>query len=1105
MLYKKTEKLTQETFENPGSKYRGTPFWAWNCRMDKENIDRTIKSLKEMGMGGGHIHCRTGMDHPYLGEEFLELVTYANKKLSENKMLTWLYDEDRWPSGAGGGLVTKNHAYRIRFLLFTPQRQEDNAVWEGEKSSNGQAVRSNERTLLARYQILLEDGWLKDYAVLKDLDTVKEGYREWFAYLEISGDNPWFNDQAYLNTLDSKAVQRFIEVTHETYAGILQEQFGRNVPSIFTDEPQFSHKECLDFAEQEKDVTIPFTDDLEETFFKVYGHSLLEHLPELFWELGEKEVSPIRYEYHDHIAERFSSAFADQIGGWCEKHGIALAGHMMEEPTLQSQTAALGEAMRSYRSFTIPGIDMLCDRRELNTAKQCQSAVHQYGREAMLSELYGVTNWDFDFRGHKLQGDWQAALGVTVRVPHLTWTSMEGEAKRDYPAAIGYQSPWYQEYPLLEDHFARLNTALTRGKPHVRVGVIHPIESYWLYWGPKEQTSGIREEMDANFRHMAEWLLYQTIDFDYLAESLLPSLTEQADEIEIGKDIEKKVEKKIEKDGTKLRVGAMAYDVILVPNCRTLRSTTLDILEKFAERGGSVIFTGELPFLENARPSDRGKRLAQRTRIVPFGRLQLLKALDEFRDVQIREADGTTSTNLICQMREEGENRWLFLAHVNRTENPENGIFEHRGLPARKRNADLPVREDLTITIRGEWKVTVYDTLAGTSYEIDHIWKNGNTRISYTMYDQDSLLLFLKAGAGEEDSVCSDADTVCDDTDAGSRGVDAEGTGADASRCTADAGCKTADEGDKGWENVRIPAENKVRFSEPNVSILDMAEYRFDNGKWQEAEEILRIDNLFRGRLGYPMRMEAFAQPWTRSTEEPFEHTLFLRYSLECGCTLEGCHLAMENGPDTRLLLDGEPVANKEDGWYTDHCIHTVPLPRLTEGLHVLQAEIPYNSRTNVENMFILGNFTVEVKGIRQILQKREDRIGFGDLTRQGYPFYGGNVTYEIPFVSDGSEYEVSATMFRSPLLSIAVDGKKVGRIAFSPYCCALGQVAVGEHVLEVTVYGNRVNTFGTVHNCNQTETWYGPNAWRTEAEEWSYEYQLKPAGLMKAPVLRKK
>ena len=78
----------------------------------------------------------------------------------------------------------------------------------------------------------------------------------------------------------------------------------------------------------------------------------------------------------------------------------------MEEPTLQRQTAAMGEVMRSYRAFDIPGIDMLCDQRELSTAKQAESAAHQYGRIGVMSELYGVTDWDFDFRGHKLQGDW---------------------------------------------------------------------------------------------------------------------------------------------------------------------------------------------------------------------------------------------------------------------------------------------------------------------------------------------------------------------------------------------------------------------------------------------------------------------------------------------------------------------------------------------------------------------------------------------------------------------------------------------------------------------------------------------------------------------------
>lgn len=191
---------------------------------------------------------------------------------------------------------------------------------------------------------------------------------------------------------------------------------------------------------------------------------------------------------------------------------------------------------------------MLYDSRELNTAKQAQSAVHQYGREGMLSELYGVTGWEFDFRGHKLAGDWQAALGVTVRVHHLTWTS-------------------------------RLNTVLSRGKAVVKVGVIHPIESYWLYWGNKEQTQGLRDEMDERFKKLTEWLLFGLIDFDFISESLWKSRT--PDDALLSDEA--------------FFVGKMKYETILVPNCLTLRSSTLERLKVFQKKGGRVVFLGELP------------------------------------------------------------------------------------------------------------------------------------------------------------------------------------------------------------------------------------------------------------------------------------------------------------------------------------------------------------------------------------------------------------------------------------------------------------------------------------------------------------------------------
>ena len=52
------------------------------------------------------------------------------------------------------------------------------------------------------------------------------------------------------------------------------------------------------------------------------------------------------------------------------------------------------------------------------------------------------------------------------------------------------------------------------------------------------------------------------------------------------------------------------------------------------------------------------------------------------------------------------------------------------------------------------------------------------------------------------------------------------------------------------------------RQSEPNVVLLDMAEASLDGEEWAEQEEVLRIDNILRKRLGYPLKIEAFAQPW---------------------------------------------------------------------------------------------------------------------------------------------------------------------------------------------------------------------------------------------------
>ena len=125
MMYQKSkeESLTRELFQNPTNEYRGAPFWAWNQALSPEVLVRHIDYFKEMGIGGFHMHCRTGLDTPYMGEEYKECVRACVEKAKAEGMYAYLYDEDRWPSGAAGGKVTKDVEYRNLGLLIVDEEQ----------------------------------------------------------------------------------------------------------------------------------------------------------------------------------------------------------------------------------------------------------------------------------------------------------------------------------------------------------------------------------------------------------------------------------------------------------------------------------------------------------------------------------------------------------------------------------------------------------------------------------------------------------------------------------------------------------------------------------------------------------------------------------------------------------------------------------------------------------------------------------------------------------------------------------------------------------------------------------------------------------------------
>jgi hypothetical protein len=82
--------FSKELFKNPTSEYRGCPFWAWNNKLDKDQLRRQIDNFADMGMGGFHMHVRTGLDTEYMGEEFMDIVQCCVEYAGSKKMLACL-------------------------------------------------------------------------------------------------------------------------------------------------------------------------------------------------------------------------------------------------------------------------------------------------------------------------------------------------------------------------------------------------------------------------------------------------------------------------------------------------------------------------------------------------------------------------------------------------------------------------------------------------------------------------------------------------------------------------------------------------------------------------------------------------------------------------------------------------------------------------------------------------------------------------------------------------------------------------------------------------------------------------------------------------------
>ena len=572
---------------NENTNYKPTVFWAWNGDMRDDVIKRSIAEFDEAGIGGLHLHARAGLTLEYMGKEWMRAYKTTIEECKARGMDIWIYDEQGWPSGFAGGKVNAfGEKYLLKFLC------------KSEKYD-----KSFESRLLVAYK---KDA--RGYVRTKSIDSA-----DLYVYYSIQ--------EHYVDLLNPNVCKEFINCTHEEYKKLFQNEFGKTIKGVFTDEPQ------IHVSSKAWSVAIP------AAFKERFNEDVLDKLYLLFESEGEA-YEEFRYKYYSVVRDLFIRNYTKKLYEWCEENNLILTGHFAGEEGLCVQVASNTGVMPHYEFMHQPGIDHL--GRRLNPVllmKQIQSVANQFSKKRILSETFACTGNGVNFKDLAWIWNYQSAFGVNCPCMSISMYRLGGVRMRDYPVFLSSQQPWWKEFSAFNTFLTNTCEFEAEGEFKSDIMVLSAINGTLC-----EPIFSLKQRIISSaYRRLVESMVSLQLPFDIGDETLLSRHGEI-------------------KDG-KLKLGKCSYSYLVLPQTSNITAKTLDLICEFVRAGGKVLCMSEYPQrLEGKETDEAAKRLRQ----CGVERIQQRKGIIEkyFRNMGYKrsvfatDAVGKLSEDLILTYKE---------------------------------------------------------------------------------------------------------------------------------------------------------------------------------------------------------------------------------------------------------------------------------------------------------------------------------------------------------------------------------------------------------------------------------------------------------------------
>lgn len=557
-------------FKDPPKTYTVRPFWFWNGLLDPAEVDRQIREMVSQHVYGAYVHNRTGLQTPYLSDEYFRIVQSAYESSKTHGFLFGFVDEYEWPGGEardpwrpglGSRVIEQNPEFRMRSLWFTSK----DSTAAGRMTIEG--VKDLQFAVAAK--LMAEDAL--DAGTLTLIETPPgvtqvewnapgAGWRLMAYYLEPSQGR----DGGLVDLLNPDVTATWLKLVHDRYYQLAPELFGNTVDSIFTDH------------EGDYGRRIAWTPRLMAEFQKAKGYDLRKFLPVLSFESG-RMTPKVRCDYLDVVSELYARSYMKQVAEWCEKRGIRIGGHAWEEH-LVSEAFHVGDLQRISRAWSWPGADSLYDMgRSPRDLKVTASVAHFRGTRYLVENqaLQGEHSYQ-DIQKMRLGTNMLGVWGASVFVP----ASLNYHPSRiEYPPDWFYHQPYWKYFHHYADYARRIAFMNDGGRHHAGIVMFQPTETAWANaqpnYAPKpDWTTNLLPMVNLYYGNLMNRLAQELRDYDIADSFFLESAKVQ--------------------EGS-LRIGNESFRVLILPPLTAVRRSTVKKIEEFYNAGGTVIAVKRLP------------------------------------------------------------------------------------------------------------------------------------------------------------------------------------------------------------------------------------------------------------------------------------------------------------------------------------------------------------------------------------------------------------------------------------------------------------------------------------------------------------------------------